>query len=115
MGKRADSNVPAQSLTLLNDPFVKQQARLLAERVRSEAPEPRARLDRLYGLALGRAATDHEAAAAFAFLDRQTQLRLDAEGGTASEAEPSEEPGGADAWADLCHVVLNLKEFRYIE
>ena len=45
MGRRNVSNVPAQALTLMNDPFVVQQARLWADRVlrrRREAP-PRGR------------------------------------------------------------------------
>ena len=36
MGRRNVSNVPAQALTLMNDPFVIGQARLWADRVLAE-------------------------------------------------------------------------------
>ncbi len=63
-GRRAQSNVPAQALTLLNDPFVAQQARLWARGVlagRLDQAED-ARLDRLYETAFARRPTSAESA-----------------------------------------------------
>lgn len=101
MGRRSISNVPAQALSLLNDPFVLQQTRRWAERLRTEFPDPTARLQRLYVEAFGRPCTATEANDAREFLAAQAQER----GGQATEV---------DLWADLCHVLANVKEFVYI-
>jgi hypothetical protein len=106
MGRRNVSNVPAQALTLMNDPFVVEQARrwagrLLAEEAEGAALSVQDRLARLYETALGRPPTSGETAAGLAFL---------------ADASPTE--GGADdhrAWADLCHVLFNVKEFIYVK
>ncbi len=101
IGRRNVSNVPAQSLTLLNDPFVIGQARLWADRVlKEEGKTPGDRVVGLYQTAYGRPPTDRERADALAFLDDQAKLY-----GT---------PGDPRAWADLCHVLLNVKEFLYV-
>jgi hypothetical protein len=101
MGRRSVSNVPAQALTLLNNPFVTQQARLWAERVLAEPGlTDRQRIERMYVSAFGRPATAEEAADALAFL-----------------AEQEREHGrgqGARAWADLAHVLFNVKELIFI-
>ena len=98
MGRRNVSNVPAQALTLLNDPFVLDQARTWAERARTHGTCPEDRLDDLYRTAFGRPPCDRERAESLAFLDSR-----------------SRKPGNdAGAWADLCHVLLNTKEFLFI-
>ncbi len=107
MGRRNVSNVPAQALTLLNDPFVIDQAKLWADRLlarptsgsgigakRSEI------LNQLYLNAFGRPPTDGETAAGLAFLDAQSRSY-----GADDDAR---------AWADLCHVLINVKEFIYV-
>jgi hypothetical protein len=105
MGRRLESNVPAQSLILMNDPFVLEQAGLLAERLFAEAgPSAEARIGWLYALGLSREPTGVELAAAVSFLRAQ-----------AAEREDAGWDESRGAWADLCHVVLNLKEFCYIE
>ena len=73
MGRRNVSNVPAQALTLMNDPFVVGQARLWADRLLAEDREgagrsPQDRLARLYEAALGRPPSAQETAAGVAFL-----------------------------------------------
>jgi hypothetical protein len=96
MGRRNVSNVPAQALTLMNDPMVAGQARLWAERVLAGAGRSaRARLDALYMSAFSRPPTEPEALASLAFLDGQDQSVL--------------------AWADLCHVLINMKEFIFVD
>jgi len=95
MGRRNVSNVPAQALTLLNDPFILGQARFWADRVRSDpAVAPAATVDRMYREAFGRPPSDDERSAALAFLDDQA--------------------GDPRAWADLAHVLFNVKEFSVI-
>ena len=59
MGRRNVSNVPAQALTLLNDPLVQSQARLWAQHQAARSGQSvRARLDGLYLTALGRPPSD---------------------------------------------------------
>src|SRR5690606_27782840 len=97
-GRRARSNVPAQALILMNDPFVQQQAKLLADRMEKALPDkrPEARVRWLYAQALQREPAARELTAALEFL------------GTHGK-EPSRE-----AWADLCHVLFNTKEFVFV-
>jgi hypothetical protein len=102
IGKRGISNVPAQALTLMNNPFVVQQAELLAQRILAEQGLGAAeRVSRLYVIAFGRPPEAVELTEALAFLDDQRQ-RL----GQAHELP---------AWADLCHVLFNVKEFIFID
>ncbi|HEY2154173.1 MAG TPA: PSD1 and planctomycete cytochrome C domain-containing protein [Isosphaeraceae bacterium] len=98
MGRRNVSNVPAQALTLLNDPFVLDQAKAWAGRVRKEEESPEKRLDALYLAGFGRAPDPRERAQSLAFV------------GSKSHA-PGDE---AAAWVDLCHVLLNTKDFLFI-
>ena len=105
IGKRSVSNVPAQSLILLNDPFVVEQAAAIAERVMRERAEIESRVDRLYELVLGREPSQEEIGAARAFVSAQRQ---------AHEATGENENPEGSAWADLAHVFLNLKEFVFL-
>ncbi len=101
-GRRGTSNVPAQALTLLNDPFVAQQSRLWAKGVlaaRGDEAED-ARLDRLYETAFARQPTAAERA-----LDKQFLQQSRRNPATTDE----------QAWTDLCHVLLNVKEFLYVK
>ena len=58
--KRVVSTVAPQALFLLNNPFVLDQAKAFAERVRREAGTTEARIDRAYRLAYGRPASRQE-------------------------------------------------------
>jgi len=108
MGRRNVSNVPAQALTLMNDPMVVGQARLWVERVTGGPPQSsRARLDKLFETAFGRAATDQEAHACLAFLEFQRPARHD---GKCQDVEAE-----VLAWTDLCHVLINMKEFIFVD
>ena len=102
MGNRNVSNVPAQALTLLNDPFVTVHARLWAQNLlaATKGESASSRLERLYVTAFGRQPTDQEKSNGLAFLDELRSVY-----------------GGTDdprAWANLCHVLLNVKEFIFI-
>ncbi len=98
MGRRNVSNVPAQALTLLNDPFVLDQARTWAARVSKGEPAPEKRVDVLYRAAFGRPPDPRERAESLAFVESKSHV-------------PSRE---TEAWVDLCHVLLNTKEFLFI-
>src|SRR5262249_22376238 len=102
IGRRSVSNVPAQALAMLNNPFVLQQAELWAKRVLAEPGLTlEQRVGGMYLSAFGREPTKAELAAAVAFV-----------------AEQSKEYGAPDhpqAWADLAHVLFNAKEFIFVE
>jgi hypothetical protein len=101
-GKRTQSNVPAQALSLLNDPFVAQQSRAWAQRFlvqRRASSDFESALDRLYETALARLATAEEKTLVKDFL-RQSNDK---------DSRDSEK-----AWAHLCHVLFNVKEFLYV-
>ena len=107
MGRRNVSNVPAQALTLMNDPFVVAEARIWAERAtaaRGEAPQ--ARLASLYETAFGRPPGDQETRTCLAFVEMQKQAH-------AAAGKQSEETERL-AWSDLCHVLVNMKEFIFV-
>jgi len=100
VGRRDATNVPAQSLTLLNSPFVidtaKQWARILNLTKQSDADK----VDTLFIQALARKATPVEHAAAERYL---ADLK----------ATHADQP--AMVWADFAQSVLNLKEFLYLK
>jgi hypothetical protein len=107
VGERTSSNVPAQALILMNDPFVAEEARRWAERLlQGAAREPRERLEEVYLAALGRRPSEREAREALEFLVEEAE---------AYGVPPAERPSSPRAWADLCHVVFNLKEFIFID
>jgi hypothetical protein len=94
IGKRSVSNVPAQALTMLNNPFVLQQAERWGKRVASESGSPRERVTRMYVSAFARQPRDAELQEAMAFLK-----------GRESDAV---------AWTELAHVLFNVKEFLFV-
>jgi hypothetical protein len=107
VGRRNVSNVPAQALILMNDPFVVAQSRLWADRVL--APPDRAPAERvaaMYRAAFARPPSRAEADAALAFLESQGR-----ELGLAADAWPADRRD----WADLAHVLFNAKEFVFLE
>lgn len=100
VGRRGVSNVPAQALTLLNDPFVVEQAAVWAKHVVSSPGTPEQRISDLYETAFGRLPSPAERDAALAFL--------------ADQGHRYGNPDDPHAWTDLCHVLFNVKEFIYI-
>ena len=98
MGRRNVSNVPAQALTLMNDPFLIGQARFWATRLRKDVKVTAAEsVETMYREAFGRPPSDDERSTALAFLDEQ--------------ARAYGKPDDLRAWADLAHVLFNVKEF----
>ena len=100
-GRRTDSNVPAQALIMMNDPFVVEQAKLWGKRMLAAGPDDGARVRAAYALAFSREPSDAEQATASAFLNVQAKAH--------GEAQPGEK-----AWADFCHALLNVKEFVFL-
>jgi len=102
IGRRSVSNVPAQALVMLNNPFVLQQAERWAKRTLDEsATSDEARIRRMYLAAFGRPASAKELSIAQAFFEEEVK-----EYGHSNRAK---------AWTDFAHVLMNAKEFIFIE
>ena len=99
VGKRDSTNVPVQSLTLLNDPFIIDTARRWSEQLEANASDE-GKVNALFLQALGRPAHAKEQAAAARYL---AELK----------STPSANPN--QVWADFAQSVLNLKEFLYVK
>ncbi len=106
VGRRNVSNVPAQALILMNDPFVIGQARLWADHVLESEGTPPGRVEAMYRTAFARPATPEERTDALEFVKTQGVEYGLAEGALTSDPRP---------WADLAHVLLNAKEFVFID
>lgn len=100
-GRRSVSNVPAQALTLMNDPFVIQQADVWATRVLA-APDldDAGRIALMIRQAHGTEPTERQLKAYSGFLDRQAKHH-----------------GARDKriWADLGHALFNMKSFYFVK
>ena len=91
-GARSETNVPAQSLALLNDPSVQHEAALWAKRIEAiDAPEVQ-RITRMYLEAFAREPSKDEVSRAAGFLQACEK----------------------DAWRNFAHAVFNMKEFLYV-
>ena len=102
IGRRTVSNVPAQALVMLNNPFVLQQAERWAKDMIASPKETDAeRVRRMYESAFGRPPRESELKLAMDFLTEQ--------------AREYGKPGDPRSWTDLAHVLFNSKEFIFIE
>jgi hypothetical protein len=101
IGRRTVSNVPAQALVMLNNPFVLQQTELWAKRVLAAPGTTEDRVRLMYATAFGRGPTQEELTVAVKFVTQQ--------------AKEYGKPDHPKAWADLAHVLFNAKEFIFIE
>jgi Protein of unknown function (DUF1553) len=95
--RRFVTTTAPQALTLLNDPIVLGFAKSFALRVEKEAgTDPAKVVDRAFRIAFGRPPTPEERDTLGAFLKDHP--------GTTTEAI-----------TDLCHALLNLNEFLYVD
>jgi hypothetical protein len=102
IGSRSKSNVPAQALILLNDPFVLQQAERFAKRIIEEqAIDSNSRIEAVWLSALGRKPRKGELKQALAFVEKHAR-----ELGVSVQSP--------EVWRDFCHVVFNTKEFIFL-
>lgn len=106
VGRRNQSNVPAQSLTLMNDPFVHDQANKWAERlIKDGRTDAAQRVDVMFVKAIGRVPSAAERDAAIGFVQVSAE-RLDLPADKLmTDARP---------WSELCHAIFNLKGFSYV-
>ena len=101
-GRRRVSTVPLQPLYLLNGEFTFARAKAFAQRVKQEAGESDEHLaTHAFRLALGRKPDDEEAAKLIEFMN--------------NAAIPEGEAKAETPLVHLCHALLNLNEFVYID
>lgn len=99
-GARSVSNVPAQALALMNDPFVADQAEKWAGRALAETGiDDKTRIARMVETATGREPDKTTIDALAAFLDEQSTLY-----GARDER----------VWSDLAHALFNSKDFIFV-
>jgi hypothetical protein len=103
IGRRSVSNVPAQALTLMNNEFVIAEAKRWARAVAGANAVPAQRAHEMFLTAFARRPTSQELNEVLQFITDQ-QRRYDG----ASDAD-------ARAWEDLAHVLLNAKEFIFVQ
>ncbi len=106
-GKRDVTNTPAQSLTLLNDPFVKGQAEHWAQRlVVTPHQSVAARLSDMFQAAFGRDLTIDESQRWADAVSDLAQLH---------QVADSERLSHVALWQDIAHAIFNTKEFVYVD
>jgi hypothetical protein len=105
-GRRDVTNVPAQALAMLNDPFVLQQAGTWADRlVATPCSSVPQRIDQMFRTALGRPPTPAEKERFEQAVDDFTALHAVAPGRALASAE---------VWKEVAHTLFNLTELVYI-
>jgi hypothetical protein len=105
IGERVSTTVPTQALTMMNSPFVRQQAEKLAKRIRPTPDIPLdTAIDKAYQIVMSRHALPDERARMLAFVDTQKSML------------PSGTPSNADtSLVEFCQVLLCLNEFIYVD
>jgi Protein of unknown function (DUF1553) len=103
--RRNTTTVPTQALTLLNDEFVLLQSRYFAARVRQTSEGSTEQIKSAYRIALSREPTQNELSGSVQFIEKQR----------AHHARKAAADPALSALTDLCHVILNLNEFVYVQ
>ena len=93
MGRRNVSNVPAQALILMNDPFVVAQSVDWAKQALQQSDQSQERIEWMYLAAFAREPTEREIEIALKFVGDDEDL---------------------DRWSDFAHALINTKEFIFL-
>jgi hypothetical protein len=105
-GSRNVTNVPSQSLILMNDPLVAQQAEIMAGKLTEKGLKSfEEKVQWIYMQAFSRLATSEELMKASNFFD---MLR------TMEGKEVVGDDQEMVLWKEYCHSIFNLKEFIYL-
>ena len=106
-GKRNTTNVPAQSLILMNDVFVKKQASIMAENIlQKQNMNFEEKVNYAYQRAFSRLAEEKE------ILKTKRFFEILASTHNINKEEAKENP---NIWTDYCHTLFNMKEFIYLK
>ncbi len=104
-GKRNTSNVPAQSLTMMNDPLVQEQAKVWATHISEEPLSFEERVVVIYLNAFARHPTAEELKEAQQFFEEQAAIY---------EISDTDVLEDIRVWADYCHTIFMMKEFIFL-
>lgn len=106
VGTRSVSNVPAQALIMLNDPLVAEQSKRWAtESIKLQPGDAEARLELLFRQAFSRPIRAAEKKLMLGFVQ-----------GMAAEKEMDKAAvlESVEIWTEVCHTLLNMKEFVFV-
>lgn len=106
-GSRMTSTTTLQALYFLNDPFLHDQAKRLATRIRASGSDDAVRIGAAYELLFARPATDEDRQTALDYLAKATEKLK----GTGA----GDEDASQQAWESLTRVLLRTNEFVYAE
>lgn len=97
--QRASTNVPLQRLFFLNSELMTEEAKVLAGRLKTDAPDNSARIQTAYRMLFGRKASESEVRTGVEFLRAAT-----------------EEDGSPEmAWQQYAQVLLGSNEFSFVD
>ena len=104
VGRRNVTNVPAQSLALMNDPFLFEQAEVWADRLRTQYPElsTEQRLERAYLQLFSRRPETEELNDCLRLRDELTELH---------QCSPDDK----QVWTDLLHALYSVNDFVFVQ
>ncbi|WP_339713802.1 PSD1 and planctomycete cytochrome C domain-containing protein [uncultured Kriegella sp.] len=106
-GRRNVTNVPSQSLIIMNDPFVAQQAERMAKQLLSQKDLTfDEKIAWIYMRTFSRKPSAEELSKAASFIEVL--------GGMENQAEEGDLDKETSIWKDYCHSIFNLKEFIYL-
>jgi hypothetical protein len=105
-GDREKTNVPSQSLYLLNNPQVQALSDAFARRVYDSAKDQNTRITNAYLLAFGRPASAQEQQAARSFFNNYAT--------SAAKAKQKGKDVAEYAWSAFCQALMASAEFRYL-
>jgi hypothetical protein len=98
-GRRSVSNVPAQSLAMLNDPFVIELCNHLGKQIATGSGKDEQKVESLYFQITGKKSTPSVSKKLVSFIDKQTELH---------------KVRDFKVWSDLAHVLINSKNFIFL-
>ncbi len=105
-GARDRTNVPAQALAFLNDPFVVEQSKQWGQQLTQGPPESVAdRTDRMLRICLGRPPTSEEQTRLAELVQQMAEIH---------QVTPEDVLSSRSVWQDVAHTILNMKELIFL-
>ena len=106
VGKRDVSNVPSQSLIFMNDPFIINQAEIMAKKLLNQNNLSFSqKIEWVYMRAFSRKPSTAEIKDATKFISLLKELK---------NTKTSDLDNSLEVWKEYCHSIFNLKEFIYL-
>ena len=106
-GVRTSAIVPSQALYLLNNPFITEQARALADRLIAAAPDGPTRIELACQLCWSRRPTSDEVQQAVDYVSRVSEAL--------QQSNLSRAQLESEAWTSYARVLFASHEFNYVD